>query len=282
MLTPLLVAGIVVMVIAGIVNPLGPVGAPETDTVVADGVLAGYQTMDILAVVGFSILVQESVRAAGYGEKRDQMRVTARASLVACVLLAVIYGGLTYLGATSASVVPHTVSQAELITMIVWKLMGEAGVAVLGIVVGLACLTTAIGLCGATADYVERITMRRVSYRTALVVVVVAALLICNLGLTNIIALASPILSVVCPPFMTTVVLLLFRKHLRGTWVFKGAALGAVAASLVLTVHDLTGAFALVEAAPLYAYGFAWLLPSLIGGVAGALLGRRFDSAASG
>lgn len=281
-LTPLLVVGIVVMVIAGIVNPLGPVGAPETDTVVADGVLAGYQTMDILAVVGFSILVQESVRAAGYGEKRDQMRVTARASLVACVLLAVIYGGLTYLGATSASVVPHTVSQAELITMIVWKLMGEAGVAVLGIVVGLACLTTAIGLCGATADYVERITMRRVSYRTALIVVVVAALLICNLGLTNIIALASPILSVVCPPFMTTVVLLLFRKHLRGTWVFKGAALGAVAASLVLTVHDLTGAFAFVEAAPLYAYGFAWLLPSLVGGAAGALLGRRFDSAASG
>ena len=244
--------------------------------------LAGYQTMDILAVVGFSILVQESVRAAGYGEKRDQMRVTARASLVACVLLAVIYGGLTYLGATSASVVPHTVSQAELITMIVWKLMGEAGVAVLGVVVGLACLTTAIGLCGATADYVERITMRRVSYRTALIIVVVAALLICNLGLTNIIALASPILSVVCPPFMTTVVLLLFRKHLRGTWVFKGAALAAVAASLLLTVHDLTGAFAFVEAAPLYAYGFAWLLPSLIGGVAGALLGRRFDSAASG
>ena len=111
---------------------------------------------------------------------------------------------------------------------------------------------------------------------------VVAALLICNLGLTNIIALASPILSVVCPPFMTTVVLLLFRKHLRGTWVFKGAALAAVAASLLLTVHDLTGAFAFVEAAPLYAYGFAWLLPSLIGGVGGALLGRRFDSAASG
>ena len=68
----------------------------------------------------------------------------------------------------------------------------------------------------------------------------------------------------------------------RGSWVFKGAALAAVAASLLLTVHDLTGAFAFVEAAPLYAYGFAWLLPSLIGGVAGALLGRRFDSAASG
>ncbi len=281
-LTPLLVAGIVVMVIAGIASPLGPVGAPETDTVVADGVLAGYQTMDILAVVGFSILVQESVRAAGYSDKRSQMSVTARASLVACVLLAIIYGGLTYLGATSASVVPHNVSQAELITMIVWKLMGEAGVAVLGVVVGLACLTTAIGLCGATADYVERITMRRVSYRAALIAMVVISLLICNLGLTNIIALASPVLSVICPPFMTTVVLLLFRDRIRSTWTFKGAAAAAVAASLVLTLHDLSGVFAFVEAAPLYAYGFAWLLPSAIGGVVGALLGRRFDSAASG
>ena len=85
-LTPLLVAGIVVMVIAGIVNPLGPVGSPETDTVVADGVLAGYQTMDILAVVGFSILVQESVRAAGYGEQaiEDGALRPGRASWPAC------------------------------------------------------------------------------------------------------------------------------------------------------------------------------------------------------
>lgn len=72
---------------------------------------------------------------------------------------------------------------------------------------------------------------------------------------------------------MTTVVLLLFRKHLRSTWVFKGAALAAVAASLLLTVHDLTGAFAFVEAAPLYAYGFAWAL---------AVSGRRRDGCPSG
>lgn len=270
-LTPLLVVGVIVMVVAGIAAPLGPVVAPESQTVVADGVLAGYQTMDILAVAGFAILVQESVRAAGYADRKSQMRVTARASLVACVLLAAIYAGLTYLGATAATVIPHDISQAELITMIVWQLMGEPGVAVLGIVVGLACLTTAIGLCGSAADYLERVTGRRVSYQQALIAVVVVSLLICNLGLTSIIQLASPILSVICPPFMTTVVLLLFRRRLHGTAVFKGAAAGAVAASLVLTAHDLTGALAFVEAAPLYAYGFAWLLPAVLGGVIGAL-----------
>lgn len=276
-LTPVLVAGIVIMVVAGIVNPLGPVTAPETATVVADGISAGYQTMDILAVVGFAIIVQESVRAAGYADAKSQLSVTARASLVACVLLTLVYGGLTYLGATAATVVPHDVNNATLITLITGALMGRTGLIVLGVVVGFACLTTAVGLCGATAAYLERITGRRVSYRAALIAVVLIALAICNLGLTNIINLAAPVLSVICPPFMITVVLLLFRRHIKSTWTFKGAALAAVTVSLVLTLHDLTGAFAFVEAAPLYTYGFSWLPWALAGGVVGALLGRRFD-----
>ncbi len=276
-LTPVLVAGIVIMVVAGIVNPLGPVTAPETATVVADGISAGYQTMDILAVGGFAIIVQESVRAAGYADAKSQLSVTARASLVACVLLTLVYGGLTYLGATAATVVPHDVNNATLITLITEALMGRTGLIVLGVVVGFACLTTAVGLCGATAAYLERITGRRVSYRAALIAVVLIALAICNLGLTNIINLAAPVLSVICPPFMITVVLLLFRRHIKSTWTFKGAALAAVTVSLVLTLHDLTGAFAFVEAAPLYTYGFSWLPWALAGAVVGALLGRRFD-----
>lgn len=276
-LTPVLVAGIVIMVVAGIANPLGPVAAPETATVVADGISAGYQTMDILAVVGFAIIVQESVRAAGYADGKSQLSVTARASLVACVLLTLVYGGLTYLGATAATVVSHDVNQATLITLITEQLMGQTGLIVLGVVVGFACLTTAVGLVGATAAYMERITDRRVSYRTALIAVVVIALVICNLGLTNIINLAAPVLSVICPPFMITVVLLLFRKHIPSTWTFKGAALAAVGASLLLTAHDLTGALAFVEASPLYSFGFSWLIPAVAGAVIGSLLGKRFD-----
>lgn len=276
-LTPVLVAGIAIMVVAGIVNPLGPVVAPESATVVADGISAGYQTMDILAVVGFAIIVQESVRAAGYADGKSQIAVTARASLVACVLLSLVYGGLTYLGATAATIVPEGVNQAALITFITEHLMGHAGLIVLGVVVGFACLTTAVGLCGATAAYLERISGRRVSYRAALIAVVVIALLICNLGLTNIINLAAPVLSIICPPFMITVVLLLFRRRIRSTWTFKGAALAAVGASLLLTAHDLTGAFAFVASLPLYAYGFSWLLPAVAGAAIGALLGRRFD-----
>lgn len=276
-LTPVLVAGIVIMVVAGIATPLGPVVAPESATVVADGISAGYQTMDILAVVGFALIVQESVRAAGYADGKSQLAVTARASLVACVLLTLVYGGLTYLGATAATAVPHDVNQATLITLITESLMGHAGLVVLGVVVGFACLTTAVGLCGATAAYLERISGRRLGYRAALIGVVVIALLICNLGLTNIINLAAPVLSVICPPFMITVVLLLFRKHIRSTWTFKGAALAAVVVSLALTVHDLTGALAFVEGAPLYAYGFSWLPPALLGAAVGALLGSRCD-----
>lgn len=118
-LTPVLVAGIVIMVVA-----------PESATVVADGISAGCQTMDILAVVGFAIIVQESVRAAGYADPKSQLSVTARASLVACVLLTLVYGGLIYLGATAATVVLHDVNNATLITE---QLMGRGGLIVLAV-----------------------------------------------------------------------------------------------------------------------------------------------------
>ena len=64
-LTPLLVLGIIVLVAAGVVNPVGDVGAPHSAHVAQDGILAGYQAMDIIACVGFAIVIQDAVRADG-------------------------------------------------------------------------------------------------------------------------------------------------------------------------------------------------------------------------
>jgi LIVCS family branched-chain amino acid:cation transporter len=111
-----------------------------------------------------------------------------------------------------------------------------------------------------------------------LITVVVIALLICNLGLSNIITLAAPILSIICPPFMTTVILLLFRKHIKTSWVYKGAAIVAIAVSVFLTINDLTGALPWVTQAPLYEYGFSWLIPSAFGALLGGVLGPRLNA----
>ena len=152
------------------------------------------------------------------------------------------------------------------------ELLGQAGVVILAIVVTLACLTTAIGLFGATASYFEEMTKGRLSYRAGIFLLAVIGCAICNLGLSTIINIANPVLSVVCPPFMTTVVLLAFQNWISRAGLYKGAALGATLASLLLALHDYLHIFAPAELLPFYSYGFGWLLPAVLGGIIGALL----------
>lgn len=273
-LTPLLVIGIGALIVCGIVNPLGPIGAPHTDMVVQEGISAGYQAMDIICVIGYSIVLQNALKGDGFKERSQQLRILTLASVIAAVLLTLIYGGLTYLGATTGQTFGASLDQAALIVAITEHLMGDTGVVILGIVVLLACLTTAIGLISATAEYFRQITHDRLSYRFGVIFCVVAGILICNLQLENIIRWASPLLAMVCPPFMTTIVLILFARYIPSKRLYQGAALGAFLASVPLAIYDAFGACAFVEAMPLFSYGFAWLPFAVLGGLAGALIGR--------
>lgn len=268
-LTPLLVACVAVLIVVGVVNPLGEIGTPLTATAAQDGILAGYQAMDVLACVGFAIVMENATRTAGYTRREDQLKVIAGASVVAGVLLTVIYGGLTFLGATSATSFGAGLDRSTLIVEITKHLLGDTGMAILAVIVGLACLTTAIGLTGATASYFERTTHGKVSYRTGVIVTVVVSLAICNLGLNTIIAFAAPILSVVCPPFMVCVVMVLFTKKMGTVWPIKGAAAGAFAISLLTTIDDSFGALPVMQTLPLTEFGFNWLPFAIAGGVIG-------------
>ncbi len=273
-LTPVLVVCIVVLIAVGVTQPLGAPGAPTSPSPLGDGISAGYQAMDILCIVGFAIVMQNTVCEYGYGTGGTALKVTALSCVVAAVLLTAIYGGLTYLGATVSSQFDPSVSQAELLVSVSYQLMRPAGVAILGVIVGFACLTTAIGLVGAAASYFERVSGGRVGYHQALVAIVVVCALLCNLGLSAIIELAQPLLDLVIPPFMATVVLILFVNRIRSVWVYRGAAAGAALASALIVAENLTGALPAVGALPLYGVGFAWLPFAVLGALAGALAAR--------
>lgn len=273
-LTPLLVLGIGALIVCGIANPLGPIGEPLSDTVVQDGISAGYQAMDIICVIGYSIVLQNALKEDGFKARGQQLRILTFASIIAAVLLTLIYGGLTYLGAMTGQSFGAGLDQAALIVAITDHLMGRTGVIILGIVVLLACLTTAIGLISATAEYFRQLTHDRLGYRFGVIFCVVAGILICNLQLDNIIRWASPVLAMVCPPFMTTIVLILFARHIRSKRLYQGAALGAFLASVPIALHDAYGICAFVESMPLFDYGFAWLPFAILGGLLGAALGR--------
>ena len=277
-LTPVLILGILVLILAGILHPIGPIEPPVSPNIVQDGLLAGYQAMDIISVAGFAVIIQDTLSQSGLRTWPQQRRHVAGTACVAGLLLALVYSGLTYLGATAGVFLDQGLDQAGLIVAITHQLLGRFGVIVLAIVVGFACLTTSIGLFGATASYFQRITHGRLSYRAGIMILSVIGCAICNLGLSTIIEAASPILSVICPPFMTTVVLLFFQDHIRRPGLYKGAALGATAASLLLALHSYFKLFPLVSCLPFYDYGFGWLIPAIVGGVLGWLLSKP-DSA---
>ena len=273
-LTPVLITGILILIVVGIANPIGPIGPAASPNIAQEGLLAGYQAMDILSVAGFAIIIQDSMVQSGLKTWKEQRPQVAGSTGVAALLLAVVYGGLTFLGATTSTAFGDGLDQAALIVAITKELLGQAGVVILAIVVTLACLTTAIGLFGATASYFEEMTKGRLSYRAGIFLLAVIGCAICNLGLSTIINIANPVLSVICPPFMTTVVLLAFQNWISRAGLYKGAALGATLTALVLTFHDYLDLFPLVELLPFYDYGFGWLIPAAVGGVIGALLSK--------
>lgn len=96
--TPTLVIGVVVLIVAGIVQPIGPIEAPLTSTVFQEGVRSGYQTMDVLGAAAFSIIILESGLVSERPEGRERLTLLARASIGAVAMLGLVYGGLTYLG----------------------------------------------------------------------------------------------------------------------------------------------------------------------------------------
>ncbi len=191
--------------------------------------------------------------------------------MVAGALLAVIYGGLTYLGASSALAFGAGMDRSTLIVEITKHLLGNTGVIILGIIVGLACLTTAIGLTGASASYFEHTAHGKISYRTGVIVTVLVSFAICNLGLNAIVAFAAPILSVVCPPFMVCVVMVLFKKRMGTTWPIKGRRPRAFVISLLTTINDTYGVLPAIKALPFTDLGFSWLPFAIAGGIIGAV-----------
>ena len=275
-LTPVLLLTLLVLCVKGVVSPLGPVEQPETELPAFRlGLLFGYQTMDALMAVPISVIVFKSLRDKGYTERKELVRMALLSCLVAFTGLFVVYGGLTYLGATASSLGLEEMEGTALLAELTRHLLQEAGIIILAVVVLLACLTTAIGVTSSVADYVAEFSRRKVPYSAVVLLCCLAGFFLSNLGTERIIELASPVLALLYPILLTQVILSYFRK-IDKAWICRGAALGAA----IFTVLELLNDYQLlpmpwIEKVPLEPMGLGWLLPAVLGGILGALAERK-------
>lgn len=279
-ITPALLIFLVLIIAKAIITPVGAIVPVETDGgFFVKGFYEGYQTLDALAAPLFTGIVVADLIRKGYGEvsEKERRSFIMMVGLVAFVALAVVYGGLTYLGAQGSSMFTADDSRVEILVSLVGLLFGNFGKVALGLAVALACLTTSVGLTSAAGNFFEDISNGKIKYGVTVIVVTVISFALSLIGVDAIIALAGPVLTIVYPIIIALVFYMMFEKHVRYDMAYIVMVAGVLVISIIETVGaniGLGGMVDTIKQLPLGQFGFTWFVPSLVCFAIGYLIGK--------
>ena len=279
-LTPVLLVTVLALIVMSFVKLGGNPASVATDGYQGKafflGFLEGYNTMDMIASVAFSVIVMSAI-SQKLGERANLFAETTKAGLIATSALALIYLSLGWIGnhlPLSADELTQVADKGQNIgTFILNKSavlgFGSAGGVVLGLIASLACLTTTVGLTVSASEYFHetfpRIGGVNLSYKTYVIIFTLIGFVLANQGLSAVISKSIPVLLVLYPITMTAMILLGFNI-IKPLPVFaKRVSLGLVTVVSVLSVAGVN--------LPLKDYSIEWLPFA----VAGLIIGLVFD-----
>ncbi|QAT41819.1 branched-chain amino acid transport system II carrier protein [Aminipila luticellarii] len=276
-LTPILLLSIAVIFIACVIHPVGEIGTATGDYTTIPffrGMIEGYLALDGLAALAFAIVVINAVKDFGITESKSIVKYTLLAGVFAGVGLGVVYLALGFIGAQT-SMAPLFENGSQLLSSVVFQLLGRGGNIILGLAVLMACLTTSIGLATSFADYFHTI-LPKYSYKSILTVVCIFSFAISNVGLTTMIRITLPALVMIYPPAIALIVLSFFNRWIKN----KSEAYAlALLFAFIISVFDglrtagisLGGLSGLLSRLPLFDLGLGWILPAIVGCLIGLL-----------
>ena len=287
---PLLIALIVVVVVSAVLVPSGAVAhvqAPYDKSAVIQGALTGYQSMDLLASLTFGLVIAESISNMGVKDSGGVAREVSRAGLIAGVLMALIYCGFAWVGASLGSVMPDASNGAEILSKSAELHFGTAGTVVVAAIFLLACLNVCIGLitcCGTYfaetygADNADaRGPFSHVPYRAWAFAFAAFSCVLSNFGLNTILAFSVPLLGALYPLAIALVVLgLLQRAYGAGrlVWIWTIGVTGVVSVSFALRDALAPTLWMPLDVLPLATDGLGWIVPAVAGALIGATCAR--------
>lgn len=274
-LTPALILILTLIVFKGFINPIGVPKNTGLSKPFSNAFIQGYQTGDLLTGLLCASIFISAIHGKGYKDEKSSMEMLINASIVSFIGLFIIYSGLLFIGATGNSFFNKDVQMTTLLIELVRKLLGNVGVAGLSISVVLASLTTAIGLIASAGDFLSNLTKNKLSYRNSVLLYCVVGVGVALMGVEKIVAFAGPVFLAIYPLSIVLVALGLFRKYIPNDGAYKGAAIFTVIVSLLDTAHVMGVKSSLIESIitriPFSSSGFTWILPSIIGFIAGAM-----------
>jgi len=289
-LNPLFLLFLAFLIGISFLSPMGSISTATVQGAYCDGAFfkgftEGYNTMDALASLAFGIIVVQTLKDLGIKSPTHIAMGTVKAGFVTIVLMGIIYSCLAYIGATSIAQYELSANGGIALAQIARYYFGPAGSILLAFIVTLACLKTAIGLITACSETFQELYPNFLSYRAYAFLFTIVSCLIGNVGLTQIITLAIPILMFLYPLAITLILLAflspLFKHrqivYMTTTFFTLLAAIGDAlnAAPAIIKNESLIQLLvtAYQQVLPFFAIGMGWVLPALFGLISGWIWG---------
>ncbi len=268
-LAPLKILALAILGIAAVLWPAGPpieATAAYQQQPLSLGFVNGYLTMDTLGALVFGIVIVNAARSRGIGDPKLLTRYTVKAGLIAGIGLTLIYLSLFKLGEGSGTLVPAAQNGANILHAYVQATFGHLGSLFLAALIFIACMVTAVGLTCACAEFFAQ--HLPFSYRSLVWGLSLFSALVSNLGLSHLIQVSIPVMTIIYPPCIVLVLLSFTLKW----WQHRNRVLAPVMlVSLVFGVLDALQGLGWtaflpqwLQHLPLAEQSLAWLLPSLL------------------
>lgn len=266
-LTPLLLTMLAIIIVKGIISPIGPIVDTNYSNVFTNSLLEGYQTMDAMASVIFASIIIASVKSKGYRSEKEIVSATLSSGLIAVLGLSFVYGGLLYLGAETSTLFGSDISRTKLVMEISQSVLGRFGTLALSISVGLACLTTSIGLTATGAEFFTKLSKGKISYITNAFIITIASIIIALKGVDIIVSFASPILQILYPVVIVLIITGLLGKFIKNDKIIFITVRVTLLFSILATLGSIVNNALIkniLNAIPLSSVGFTWVIPTAI------------------
>lgn len=284
-LTPAFLVFLFILIITSFIFPMGSFKNPVGDYVnqaFMTGFKEGYNTMDALASLAFGIVVINAIKGQGITSTKEIAKATWKSGIFAMALMMLIYGFITFMGATSVKVVGSLENGGLIFAAVAKHYFGSFGGVLLAIIIVLACLKTSIGLITSCSEFFHEL-FPQISYKWFVLILCFVSFVIANFGLNNIIRFAIPVLMFLYPLAIVLILLTLMaplfkaRRSVYATSMFLTFFVSLVDGykSLAAKLPEAQVGFLdsiekfYANVLPFYEMGLGWAIPA----IAGALIG---------
>lgn len=267
-LTPIIVSIILAIVVIGVFSSGGTMRPSTFERPIVSGLLEGYQTYDAVAglIMGGVVLVSinNSKSNLSFIEKRQ---VIMKSGAIAMLGLFIVYAGLIAIGAFYNQQFDTDITRTGLLAGLATKTLGSFGAVFLGILVALACFTTAVGITVSVSDFFkDYFNGSKKAYVISAALCCLIGVLVGQMDVKYIIDVAIPALMFIYPLCIVLILLNVIPEHLATKLVFRAVVL----ITFIFSIPDFLGFIIAADGLeevkniiPLAHLNLGWVLPAV-------------------